>query len=333
MRVLCYSRAIVPIFLFSIRLQAADAATARLEQQIEALAKVTDATVGVSAMHIESGRSVSVRGAEPFPMASAFKVPIAVQIMTMVDDGRLSLDKMVTLSPQDLHPGSGTLSELFFHPGVSLSVANLMELMLVISDNSAADLMLREAGGAAPVTARMRQLGLNGIRIDRNTAVLIADWSGVKTVPPEEQWNREMWDPLFTAVPDREHMAARRAETKSLKDTATPDDMTRLVAKVWRKELFSNANAAFLNGILERCQTGKARIKGMLPAGTDVAHKTGTLGGVANDTGIITLPNGAGHVAISVFTKGATRPEATSEKAIAEVSRTIYDYFLLVSPQ
>jgi beta-lactamase class A len=323
-------RAILLVFVAIPLLAGADA---RLEQQIEALAKVTDATLGVSALHIESGRSVSVRGGEPFPMASAFKVPIAVQIMSMVDDGRLSLNKMVTLSPQDLHPGSGTLSELFFHPGVSLSVANLMELMLVISDNSAADLMLREAGGAAAVTERMRQLGLNNIRVDRNTAVLISDWSGVKTVPPEEEWSRDLWDPLFNAVPNREHMAARRAETKSLKDTATPDEMTRLVAKVWRGELFSRTNANFLNGILARCQTGKARIKGMLPEGTSVAHKTGTLGGVANDAGVITLPNGAGHVVLSVFTKGASKPQETAEKAIAEVSRTIYDYFLLVPAQ
>lgn len=323
-------RAVLLVFISAGFLAASDT---RLEQQIEMLAKVTDATVGVSALHIETGRSVSVRGAESFPMASAFKIPIAVQIMTMVEDGRLSLSKMISLGPQDLHPGSGTLSELFFHPGVALSVANLMELMLTISDNSAADLMLREAGGAAAVTERMRQLGLNNIRVDRNTAVLISDWSGVKTVPPEEQWNRDIWDPLFNAVPNREHMAARRAETKSTKDTATPDDMTRLVAKVWRGELFSRPNSVFLNGILERCQTGKARIKGMLPEGTLVAHKTGTLGGVANDAGVITLPNGAGHVVLSVFTKGAQKPQESAEKAIAEVSRTIYDYFLLTPPQ
>ena len=311
---------------------AADSSLARLEQQLAALTKITDATVGVSALHLESGRSVSVRGTEAFPMASAFKVPIAVQIMTLVDQGKLSLDKMIPLTTQDLHPGSGTLSELFFHPGVSLSVANLMELMLVISDNSAADIMLREAGGSAAVTERMRQLGLN-IRVDRNTAVLISDWSGVKSLPPETQWKREMWDPMFDAVPEREHMAARRAETRSLKDTATPDEMTKLVALVWKKELFSPARAEFLNGVLERCQTGKARIKGMLPQGTPVAHKTGTLGGVANDTGVITLPNGGGHIVLSVFTKGAALPQDTAEKAIAEVARTVYDYFLLVPAQ
>jgi beta-lactamase class A len=81
---------------------------------------------------------------------------------------------------------------------------------------------------------------------------------------------------------------------------------------------------------MDRCQTGKSRIKGMLPQGTGVAHKTGSLGGVANDIGFITLPGDAGHVAISVFTKASNRPEEAAEKAIAEIARTVYDYFVLV---
>src|SRR5580704_2631321 len=99
---------------------AADTSIARLEQQIEFLARSTDAVVGVSALHIESGRYVSVRGTEQFPQASAVKVPIAVQIMALADEGKLTLGQMVTLKPSDLHPGSGRISELLFHPGVAL---------------------------------------------------------------------------------------------------------------------------------------------------------------------------------------------------------------------
>src|SRR5438477_6745468 len=126
----------------SLALAAPDAALSRLEQQIAFVSRATDAIVGVSATHIESGRSVSVRGAEAFPMASAFKLPVAVQIMSLVDEGKLSLDRMVSLAPQDLHPGSGYLTDLFFHPGVALSVENLMELAIAISDNTAADVLL-----------------------------------------------------------------------------------------------------------------------------------------------------------------------------------------------
>src|SRR6185312_3686649 len=309
---------------------APDPSMARLEQQLEFLAKTTDATVGIAALHIESGRYVSFNGTQRFPQASAVKVPIAVQIMALADAGELSLDKMVTLRPSDLHPGSGRITDLLFHPGVALSVENIMEMAIVISDNSAADLMLREAGGPAAVTERMKVLGLDGIRVDRSIAKLLADWGGIRALPPETEWTRDMWDRLFAAVPEADHMAARRIQTRDPRDTATPADMTKLLARIYRKDLFTPTYATKLWEVMERCQTGKARLKGMLPAGTDVAHKTGSMGGVVNDIGVITLPGKAGHVAISVFTKGSARPEEVSERTVAEISRTIYDYFALV---
>ena len=106
--------------------------------------------------------------------------------------------------------------------------------------------------------------------------------------------------------------------------------MTRLIARLWAKSILTPQSSAILLDMMARCQTGRSRLKGLLPQGTEVAHKTGTLGGVANDIGIITLPNGAGHVAISVFTKGSSAPEDQSDRAIAEIARTVYDYFTLV---
>jgi len=324
MRVLCVFLAVTSAAF------AADPSLVRLERQIELVSRATDGVVGVSATHIESGRSVSVRGAEAFPMASAFKVPVAVQLMTLVDDGQTTLDHMVTLAPQDIRPESGKIRELLFHPGVSLSIENLMELMLAISDNTAADVLLREAGGPAAVTARMRGLGLTGIRVDRSLALLFSDWFGAKTVPPESEWTVGMWEQLYAAIPPADRTRAHRRQMSDPRDTATPDDMTKLLVHIWKKDMYSPANGEELLGMLERCQTGKARIKGLLPQGTDVAHKTGTLGGVVNDVGVVTLPGGLGHVAISVFSKASGKPEDASERAVAEVSRTIYDYFVLV---
>ena len=319
------------LLVSSLLYAASDSSTARLEQQIQFVAKATDGVVGVSAVHIESGRSVSVRGAEAFPMASAFKVPVAVQALSLVDQGRLALGQMITLGPADVHPGSGEINDIMFHPGVALSIENLMEMMLVVSDNSAADVVLREAGGPEAVTARMREVGLPGIRVDRPTAILISDWVGAKNIPPEAEWNLSMWRRLQNAVPNNQHMAARRAEMRDPKDTATPDDMTKLLVHIWKKDLLTPASSNELIGMMERCETGKARIKAMLPQGTDVAHKTGTLGGVVNDVGVITLPNELGHVALSVFTKASNRPEDASEKAVAEVARTVYDYFVVTT--
>lgn len=97
----------------------------RLEREIARLATVAGGTVGAGVLHLETGRRVTLNGAERFPMASTYKVPIAVQLLTRVDRGDVRLDEMVSLQPSDLHPGSGTLTELFNKPGVALSVRNL----------------------------------------------------------------------------------------------------------------------------------------------------------------------------------------------------------------
>jgi beta-lactamase class A len=79
---------------------------------------------------------------------------------------------------------------------------------------------------------------------------------------------------------------------------------------------------------MRRCRTGEARLKGMLPLGTEVAHKTGTIGGTTNDVGIITLPDDGGHVAITVFVKSSEKEASVRERTIAEVARAVHDFFL-----
>jgi beta-lactamase class A len=82
---------------------------------------------------------------------------------------------------------------------------------------------------------------------------------------------------------------------------------------------------------MKRCTTGAARIKGLLPRGVVVAHKTGSMGGVFDDIGIVYLPDNAGHVAIAVLTKSARAQSADAEKAIAEIGRFAFDYFLFTA--
>jgi beta-lactamase class A len=284
--------------------------------------------VGVSAYHLESGRRISLRGGERFPMASSYKVPIAVELLRRVDVGEITLDSMVTLKPSDLHPGSGTLGDLFNKPGVALSLRNLLELMLLISDNSATDMVLERAGGGAAVTARMKALGLEGINVSRPTVNLIADWAGLKALPPVGEWSSSLWDPLFEAVEEAEAKAAAAAFDKDPRDTSTPDAMVELLTKIHHKSLHKPETAELLLDIMRRCQTGEHRLKGLLPDGAIVAHKTGTIGGTTNDVGILTLPGGAGHVAISVFVKESTKPVADRERVIAQISRAVHDFFL-----
>jgi len=153
------------------------------EPRLERLAGVAGGTMGVATIHIESGRSAFLNPDEAFPMASTYKIPIAAQLLHRVDEGELRLAKMIDFEPGNLSPGSGTISRLFDDPGLSISLHNLLELMLLISDNSATDLCLREAGGGANVTQRMKNIGIEGIRVDRSTLHLISDWLGVEEIP------------------------------------------------------------------------------------------------------------------------------------------------------
>jgi len=304
---------------------APDPALARLEREIARLARIAGGVVGVAALHMESGRRVSLNGKERFPMASTYKIPIAVQVLTRVDRGELTLDQMITVEAADFSPGSGTLSDLFTAPGVALSVRNLLELMLVISDNTATDVLLRVAGGAEAVTARMSELGIEGVRVDRPTKQVIAEWMGIAGPMPE---SLEHFRERARAMTPEERRAAARRFDDDPRDTATPEAMVALLEHIYRGRALTRETTELLLDILRRCRTGEARLKGLLPPGTEVAHKTGTIGGTTNDVGILTLPADAGHVAIAVFVKSSEADVPTRERAIAEIARAVHDFFL-----
>ena len=309
--------------------QAQDPGLARLEAELGRLSAIARGKVGVGIVHLETGRELYLNPDEPFPMASTFKVPVAVQLFSLVDQRRVRLDSLVTLRPQDLHPGSGTLTSLFDDPGVSLSLRNLVELMLLISDNSATDLVLKAAGNGPAVNARLAELGVQGISVDRPTILLIADAIGVSTLPPENEWNKQTFGKLVRQVTDSGRQAARETFLTDRRDTATPRGMAKLLTKIWRKEGLSPASADLLIDIMFRCETGPNRIKGLLPPSIRVAHKTGTLNmGIANDVGIMELPDGAGHVVIAAFVKESQATSELQERTIAHVARATYDYFL-----
>jgi beta-lactamase class A len=124
---------------------------------------------------------------------------------------------------------------------------------------------------------------------------------------------------------------ANPAYDADLRDQASPNAMLGFLCKIWLAEGISSEARSALLSMMERSTTGLKRIRGRLPAGTVVADKTGTLAGSVNDVGYITLPNGKGHIAIVVFVKGAEAPLATRETVIADISRLLFDYFLISS--
>jgi beta-lactamase class A len=178
------------------------------------------------------------------------------------------------------------------------------------------------------VNGRLTALGITGISVDRPTIHLIADASGVKGLGPESSWTLATFDSLRRLVTPAQRAAARTSFYQDRRDTATPEGMARLLARIHRGEALGPERTAQLLDIMLRCETGAARLKGLLPPDVAVRHKTGSLGiGVANDVGIIDLPHGAGHLVVAVFVKEAMNDVVAQELTIAQVARAAYDYF------
>jgi len=298
--------------------------------EIERHAQAAGVTIGVSALHLPSGRRVRLNADQPFPLASTYKVPMAAYALHLVRQGELELDQLIEVRQEDLVISS-PITRLFPHPGIALSLLNLMEATLIQSDNTATDVLFRTIGGGEAVTAWLRASGINGMRVDRNTADLIRDYMEMPTNDGAMAVQYDAMD--FDHLTDADWTAFYAALLDDPRDQGTPDAMTRLLAGLWQDAYLDAAHGETLREIMGRCLTGTARLSGRMPAQQlPLAHKTGTLGGTVNDVGVITLPDEAGTLIVSVYTRGTSALDvAAGERAIAEVSRTLYDYFLFGS--
>ncbi len=168
------------------------------------------------------------------------------------------------------------------------SARSLMEAMIIRSDNYATDVLLADLGGPKTIQSWLTQNSLSGMRIDRNIAQLLR---------------------------------AKR-DLRDVRDSSTPEAMVQLLQRLDKGKLLNPWSRAHLLGLMARCKTGKNRIRGMLPFGTPVENKTGSLSGLTTDFGYITLPD-VRRIAVAFFARyGYNRPSA-----IARAARTIYDGF------
>ena len=253
-------------FLAQPAAAASSASLLSLEQQLDSLARSGSGDVGIAALDLANGESVSVRGNVPFPMASTMKVAVAALYLSQVDHGRRSLDDRIG----------------------RLSARQLIDRMMIYSDNHATDVLLRDLGGPRALDEWLRQHRIEGMRVDRNIAQLL-------------RAKRDLWD--------------RR-------DSSTPMAMVQLLSKLYKAELVKPESRNYLLDVMARCKTGKNRMRALLPSGTPVEHKTGTLNGYASDVGFITLPDGR-RIAVAMFARGGlNRP-----RTLAESARAIYDGF------
>jgi beta-lactamase class A len=269
----------------------------KLRGQIKHISHAAQGKVGVSLALIETGETVTLNGEQHFPMQSVYKLPIAMAVLHQVDKGALKLNQKVRVKPTDL------LSERQHSPirdkypkGVELSLAELLQLMVSESDGTACDVLLRVVGGARFVTRYLRGLGLNDAVV----------------ATTEKEMGRD--------------------EFVQYRNWASPLGMTQLLRALQEGHGLSATSRALLLRFLTESPTGPRRIKGLLPTGTTVAHKTGTDGTrrgltrATNDVGIITLPNGQ-HLAVVVFVADSRAKEATREGVIAKIARAAWDFW------
>jgi beta-lactamase class A len=299
----------------------------RLENQILRLVQSLDGTFGVAAKHLESGQELLINGTIPFPMASVFKVPVLVEVMAQINEGRFSLEDEISLQTPDQHLGSGMLSDLDV-PGIKLSIRNLINMMMMISDNSATDILVTKVG-PENVNMRLQFYGIEGITVDRTCQELILEavgadpekYRGMGLDEVSQSYRRELRNN------PQESVEARAMFSQVLKDQSTPQAMNVLLEKIWKKEILDESGCEHIISVMLKCQTGARRIKGDLPRGVTVAHKTGTIGGTVNDVGILYLPENLGHIALTVFAKDTEDETSDIEDVIAQIARFVFDYF------
>jgi beta-lactamase class A len=229
------------------------------------------------------------------PMQSVFKLPLALTILHLVEQGRFSLDQQVRFRPEDavLPRIYSPLQDQYPNGGVDVPLRELLRLTVLLSDNVAADILLRISGGPEVVNNYIATLGVKGFQLRDNEAVV------QKEVPAQY---RNWFEPaaavqLLRRISDNSPLT--REHTDQLLAWMIPPDRTN-------------------------------RLEGDLPSGVRVAHKSGTskvdngLAHATNDIGLIPLPDGR-KIAIAVFVTDSTADQATREKVIARIGRAVYD--------
>jgi beta-lactamase class A len=267
-----------------------------LRAQIQEIAKDAKGTVGFAMLGIENRDTLSYNGRLHSPMQSVMKFPIAITVLHGIDEGTFKLDQLIHISKSDLPPTYSPLRDKFPEGNVNVSIKDLLSYMVSLSDNNACDILLKTLGGTDVVDNYMHSFGIKQIAIKASEFEMA-----------------QAWDVQFT-------------------NWVQPKEMIRLLDIATKPNFLSKASHDELWKIMEATSTGPNQIKGLLPAGTTVAHKTGRSGtndkgisAATNDVGIITLPNGK-HLAVAVFVSNSVVDLPACESVIARIAKAVYDY-------
>jgi beta-lactamase class A len=282
---------------------------------IESAIADVQANVGVAAKHLITDEEIHHQADNLYFTASTLKVPLLVELYRQVDGGVVNPDSRVTLTDRLRAPGSGVLKEMA--NGLSPAVHDLAVLMIIISDNTATDL-LYDLVGRNNLKQTMRDLGLNSTSIPMSCRELLYSMYGIETDDIVEA-NQQVMDRLDRAI------VVEGSDGLSLEhsDVSSPSDMVRLLDMIYRGDILSASSREAVLDILDRQQLGTI-IPHYLPPGTKTGHKTGGVTGVRCDVGIVYAPSGP--YAIAIMSRDVTAGKEI-DRQLARVSQAVYEHF------
>ncbi|HYG01970.1 MAG TPA: class A beta-lactamase, subclass A2 [Chryseosolibacter sp.] len=273
------------------------AQTDGLLEQLRAITDSAKGKVGVAILNLSTGDSLTLNNKHHYPMQSVYKFPLGLAVLHEVDEGRLGLNDNINIRKSDLLPNTWSpLAEKYPGGNVSVKLHEVLHYTVSLSDNNGCDILFRLLGGPKRVQSYVTSLGIDDIAI----------------VNTEEEMH-EAWEVQFD-------------------NWASPYAFAQLLNAFHKKDILSESNHKLLWRFMTETPTGKNRIRGQLPEGTIVAHKTGTSGdqngivAAVNDAGIIQLPNGD-EIALVVFVSQFAGSTEDAESLIAQIAKLVFDHY------
>ena len=268
-----------------------------LRQKLENKIASKNTIVGISIKNIESKDTLSINGNLIAPLMSVFKFHIALTVLNLVDEGKLSLEQNIFVKKEDLHSGTWSpIRDEFPNGNMNLTLDQLLSYTVSHSDNNGCDILLSLIGGTETVQQFINQHGIKDFTIKVNENEM------------------QQWESLFI-------------------NTSTPIATTELLEKFFNNQVLTRQSTTYLYKLMVECSRGITWMKAGLPTGTELAHRTGMSGvdennlrAAMNDVGIFKLPNG-NHIIVSIYLTNCMEKQKDSEKIIADITRTIWKYY------